>query len=163
LRQDRAEQQRLAMHLYGRAMSIIEPIRVKMWQEAELTTSQLRILFLLRDVPGSTLGEIARQLKVSSPTTTGFIDRLVRSGYVRREEDARDRRFVRHQLTGKGVAIVGEIEREAAELMSEILGRMSDSDLASLIKGLTKLAAAFAQAEARPATPAPTNKDEVRL
>lgn len=140
--EDRAEQQRLAMHLYGKAMAIIDPIRVKMWNEAELTTGQLRILFMVRTEPGVTLGQIARNMRVSPPTASGLVDRLARLGYLRREEDAADRRYVRHQLTDSGAAIVGEVEREAGDLLDATFARLSDADLATLIRGLTKLSAA---------------------
>jgi DNA-binding MarR family transcriptional regulator len=143
---DRSEQQRLAVHLYGQAMAIIDPIRVKMWNEAELTTGQLRILFMVRSEPGVTLGQIARNLQVSPPTASGLVDRLAKLGYLRREEDAADRRYVRHQLTEAGAATVGEVEREAGDLLDAILARLSDADLETLIHGLTKLSAAAATA-----------------
>ena len=93
------------MHLYGQALAIVDPIRIKMWSEAELTTSQLRILFVLYAEPGSPLGYLAAQLRVSPPTASGLVDRLVRQGYVRREDDTQDRRVVRHRLTERGLSV----------------------------------------------------------
>jgi DNA-binding MarR family transcriptional regulator len=140
----RDEQHRQAMHLYGQAMAIVDPIRVKMWSEAELTTGQLRILFMVRQEPGATLGWLAGQIGVSAPTASGLVDRLVRQGYLRRASDGQDRRFVCHYLTESGLAIAGEIEREASGLLDGILSRLSDDDLAALIRGLTLLNAAAA-------------------
>ncbi len=135
----RGEQQRLAMQLYGQALAIVDPIRVRMWAEAELTTSQLRVLFLLREDTGATLSAIARHLRVSAPTASGLVDRLVRVDFLRREEDAHDRRFVRHYLTERGLTITNELEREGRALMDAILGRLSGADLDTLVRGLTLL------------------------
>jgi DNA-binding MarR family transcriptional regulator len=117
---------------------------MRIWSEAELTTGQVRMLVLLRTEPGATLSWLAAQVKVSAPTASGLADRLVRQGYVRREEDPRDRRLVRHHLTDSGTAILGEMEREGVALFEAILSRLSDEDLDSLVHGLTVLNAAAA-------------------
>ena len=134
------------MHLYGQAMAIVDPIRVRMWAEAELTTGQLRMLVILRQQPGATLGDLARELRVSPPTASGLAERLVRQAYVRREDDAHDRRFVRHHLTDAGLAILSEAQREVSGLFDAILTRLSDDELDTLVRGLTLLSAAAAQA-----------------
>jgi len=141
---DRLERERLAMHLYGQALAIVDPIRIRMWADADLTTGQVRLLVLLRVEPGATLSGVAAQLHVSAPTASGLVDRLVRQNFVRREEDARDRRFVRHHLTDAGAAIVGEIEREGLALLNRILSHLADDDLEALVNGLTLLNGAAA-------------------
>lgn len=123
-------------------MSIVDPIRVRIWCEAELTTTQLRILFMLRQDPGLALTSLASSLGVTPPSASGLIDRLVRQDFVCREHDPHDRRFVRHHLSERGAAIVGDVEREASGLFETILGRLSGDDLATLIRGLTLLDAA---------------------
>jgi DNA-binding MarR family transcriptional regulator len=141
----RADQHRLAMHLYEQAMAIVDPIRLKMWSDAELTTSQLRILFALRAEPGMPLRHLAREMQVSPPTASGLVDRLVRQGFVRREEDPHDRRVVRHHLTPRGLRVASDIERDAATRLDSIFNRLSPDELATLIRGLTLLSAAAAE------------------
>jgi DNA-binding MarR family transcriptional regulator len=145
----RPVRERLAMVLYGRALAIIDPIRVRMWADADLTTGQVRALLLLRGEPGATLSWLSNELRVSAPTASGLVDRLVRQGYVRREEDARDRRCVNHFLTDAGAAIVGDLEREGTALFDRILARLSDAELETLVQGLTLLNAAAAETQAR--------------
>jgi DNA-binding MarR family transcriptional regulator len=130
------------MRLYAQAMTIIDPIRIRMWSEAELTTGQLRLMFFLHVEPGATLGALATHLGVSAPTASGLVDRLTRQGYARREGDAHDRRYVRHELTERGHELVAELEREGRALMTAILGRLSDTELATLVRGLESLLAA---------------------
>jgi len=135
----RDDRKLLAMKLYAQSMSIVDPIRLRQWSEAELTTSQLRLLFLVRQEPGATLTALATHLRVSPPTATGVVDRLVRQGYIRRDADASDRRFVCHHLTPRGVAILGELEREGRTLMDGILERLSDGEIDELVHGLQLL------------------------
>jgi DNA-binding MarR family transcriptional regulator len=145
----REEQQLQAMKLYAQAMAIVDPIRVRLWSEAELTTSQLRVLIIVRQEPGATLTSLAAHLRVSPPTASGLVDRLVRQDYLRRDGDPNDRRYVRHHLTGRGVAVLGELEREGRALMNDILGRLSDGEVDDLVRGLT------AQRRRRDASAAP--------
>jgi DNA-binding MarR family transcriptional regulator len=138
----RDDRQIEAMRQYARALAIVDPIRVRMWAEAELTTSQLRLLFRVHEEPGTTLSSLAAHLRVSPPTASGLVDRLVRQGLLRREDDPRDRRYVRHELSERGLAVLTELEREARALMNEILGRLSDDELDSLVRALALLNAA---------------------
>lgn len=135
----REEQQLLAMRLYAQSMGIVDPIRMRLWSEAELTTSQLRLLFAIRQEPGATLTQLATILRVSPPTASGLVDRLVRQDFVRRDADPHDRRFVCHHLTDRGTTILGELEREGRALLSVILARLTDSELDELVRGLQLL------------------------
>ncbi len=135
----REEQQLLVMKLYAQSMGIVDPIRMRLWSEAELTTSQLRLLVAIRQEPGATLTQLATLLRVSPPTASGLVDRLVRQDYVRRDVDPNDRRFVCHFLTDRGVSILGELEREGRLLLEVILARLSDSELDELVRGLQLL------------------------
>jgi len=147
----REDRQLLAMKLYAQSMGIVDPIRMRLWSEAELTTSQLRLLFAIRQEPGATLTALATLLHVSPPTASGLVDRLVRQDYVRRDVDPNDRRFVCHHLTDRGVAILGELEREGRALLDAILDRLSDNELDELVRGLQLLNDA---AHAAPGAPA---------
>lgn len=138
----RDDRQLEAMRQYARALAIADPIRIRMWAEAELTTSQLRLLIRVREEPGATLSSLAAHLRVSPPAASGLVDRLVRQGFLRREDDPHDRRYVRHSLNERGLAVITELEREGRALMNEILGRLSDSELDGLIRSLELLNAA---------------------
>jgi DNA-binding MarR family transcriptional regulator len=131
-----------AMDLYLRAGSIIDPIRVRTWKDLELTVTQLRVLFLLREAPGTPAGALAEDLRVTPPTVTGLVDRLVRMGVVRREEDPKDRRLVRNVLTERGQEVLGEVEREGRALLTQLFERLSAGHLAGLVDSLEALVAA---------------------
>jgi len=85
---------------------------------------------------------LAEQLRVTPPTVTGLVDRLVRMGVVRREEDSRDRRLVRNVLTERGQEVLGEVEREGRAFLTQLFERLSDGQLAHLAESLEVLVAA---------------------
>jgi DNA-binding MarR family transcriptional regulator len=128
--------------LYVNAITLFDPIRFRAWSDLGLTLPTLKVIFLLREQAGAPSGVLAARLRVTPSTITGLVDRLVNQQLVRREEDAKDRRLVRNFLTDRGLAAVGDLERQARELMSGILEEMSDEEIDQVIAGLEILAAA---------------------
>jgi DNA-binding MarR family transcriptional regulator len=120
----------------SQALNMFDPLRFRAWAELGLTTAQLRVLFLMRESPGVTAGELASRLSVTPPTISGIVDRLVKLGLVRREDDESDRRLVRNHLTDPGAAACGRLERGGEVFTRRILIEMSQADLEIFIAGL---------------------------
>jgi DNA-binding MarR family transcriptional regulator len=133
--------------LYGDAVGIIDTLRIQGWSEDGLTIPQMRLLWALRDDDGLPVGALAEQLGVNPSTITGHVDRLVRQGLVRREEDPDDRRIVRNYLTEPGAATVGALRRIAGAYMINILKRLDDTQLARLETALEDLNRAAEQSQ----------------
>jgi DNA-binding MarR family transcriptional regulator len=106
----------------------------------------MRLLWTLRDDDGQPVGALAEHLGVNPSTITGHVDRLVRQGLVRREEDADDRRIVRNFLTDAGAETVGVIRRIAGAYIVNILKRLDGDQLERLEASLVDLNAAAAAA-----------------
>lgn len=133
---------------YSDAIGIIDALRIKGWSEDGLTIAQMRLLWTLRDEDGQPVGALAEHLGVNPSTITGHIDRLVKQGLVRREEDAEDRRIVRNYLTETGAVTVGALRRIVGIYFFNILKRLSDEQLDRLEHALADLNAAAADARA---------------
>lgn len=118
------------------ALNMFDPLRFRAWAELGLTTAQLRVLFLMRENPGVTAGELATRLGVTPPTISGIVDRLVKLGLVRREDDESDRRLVRNHLTDHGDSACSRLERGAEIFTRRILVEMNHADLEQFIVGL---------------------------
>jgi len=142
----RHEQLRRVAHLYGNAVGIIDALRIQSWSEGGLTLAQLRLLWALRDEDGLPVGSLAELLGVNPSTITGHVDRLVKQGLVRREEDNIDRRIVRNFLTDDGRVVVTAVLQVAGSYMVNILRRLDDGQLDRLERSLTDLNAAAAEA-----------------
>jgi DNA-binding MarR family transcriptional regulator len=145
---ERLERLVQAAKLYGEAVGIIDALRIQAWSEDGLTVPQLRLLWTLRDEDGQPVGALAEHLGVNPSTITGHVDRLVRQGLVRREEDADDRRVVRNYLTDEGVVVVTAVRKIAGSYIVNILKRLSEAQLARLSDSLADLNRAAAEARA---------------
>ncbi len=130
---------------YGDAVGIIDGLRIQGWSEDGLTIPQMRLLWALRDDDGLPVGALADHLGVNPSTITGHVDRLVRQGLVRREEDADDRRIVRNYLTKSGDIAVGALRRIAGTFVINILKRLDDGQLSRLETALADLNRAAAE------------------
>lgn len=122
--------------VFGEAMTKFDPFRFRAWAELGLTTAQLRVLFLMRESPGVTAGELACRLSVTPPTISGIVDRLVKMDLVRRADDSQDRRLVRNFLTGEGEKVATRMEEGSGIFTTRILEEMSEENLDALLKGL---------------------------
>ena len=70
--------------------------------DVEVTPIQVMLLFFLQKNDGLSLTQISQGLMLENPTITGLIDRLEKSGYVKRSNHPDDRRVYLVYLTGKG-------------------------------------------------------------
>jgi len=68
----------------------------------EVTPIQAMLLFFLQQNDGSSLTQISHGLMLENPTVTGLVDRLEKSGYVKRSDHPDDRRVYLVNLTDKG-------------------------------------------------------------
>jgi DNA-binding MarR family transcriptional regulator len=68
----------------------------------EVTPIQVMLLFFLQRKNGLNLTQISQGLMLENPTVTGLIDRLEKSGYVKRSDHPSDRRVYLVHLTEKG-------------------------------------------------------------
>ncbi|GIH07942.1 hypothetical protein Rhe02_60090 [Rhizocola hellebori] len=96
---------------------------------ANLTMSQLKILFALR-LNGACGGqELAQTMGVSLATMTGIIDRLVASDHVSRREDPKDRRVRLIELTPQAVKLTDEMIIQGEEFQRQLLSRLTLDEL----------------------------------
>ncbi|MGI8551734.1 MAG: MarR family winged helix-turn-helix transcriptional regulator [Dehalococcoidia bacterium] len=135
-----------AIDVYAEAIRLVDPIRLELWEENELTTAQLRILFALYRTPALPLRELACKIGVTPSTTSGLVDKLVRRGLVRRAECAEDRRVVRHCLTAPGRQAAGELQRTTRNYLAGIFARLDPEVREQLTAGLRRLCDAAAEA-----------------
>lgn len=126
-----------AIEAYGRAMQVMEPLRLKIWEERQLTVSQLRLTHLIRDRGTPSLGELAEELGITGATMSGLIDRLSRRGLVERIADMTDRRVVRVRLTDEGNRLSRELQRTGREFLRLVYERIGTDEAAELARALS--------------------------
>lgn len=111
------------------------------WLRVELTIRQLKILLLLQasETHSARMGQLAAALRVTLPTITGIVDRLVEHGLVRREEDPSDRRLVVARLTPAGRELVERLQSHGRNQMAATLRRLSVEELRIVARALDLL------------------------
>ena len=108
--------------------------------EPDLTNRQMALLMLVYLTPGPhTVRGLAKVLGVSKPVVTRALNTLGALGYLRRERDPEDRRFVTIHLTAEGRRFITELfPRIAAGITREfaLLTPAEQAMLAELCKKL---------------------------
>jgi DNA-binding MarR family transcriptional regulator len=95
----------------------------------QLTRSQWWVLAYLSREDGMTQSQLAEELDLGKVAMGGLIDRLEKSGFVRREADASDRRVNRIFLEPRSKTIVNQMRPLNHQFNSAIFTGISDADL----------------------------------
>lgn len=104
-----------------------------------LTRVQWIALQALQLKPRLTQTELARELNVGAATVGRLVDRLENQQLVQRMADPDDRRATLLKITSKAGRTLAELDRLPSELHQDLMGGMTDLELASLRQGLTKI------------------------
>jgi len=117
-----------AINAFFRASALLDSFRLRMWDEEELTVTQLRLLSLLEQDEGVGNAELAAKLLVTRPSVSALLDRLERGGFLRREIALEDRRGIRIWLEPRGRDAVTHLRGEAREFASHLLEDLTDEE-----------------------------------
>jgi DNA-binding MarR family transcriptional regulator len=115
-----------------------------------LSPQQALILDQLDAEVPTSLQALAAQMSVTAPTMSVAIGRLVREGYVRRNRDSIDGRRLDLTLSPAGVRVRKATSSLDPRRVAVLLRRLSATDRAAALRGLTALGDA-ARIEGRPA------------
>jgi DNA-binding MarR family transcriptional regulator len=102
----------------------------------EVTPIQVMLLFFLRKSDGSSLTQISQGLMLENPTVTGLVDRLEKSGYVKRSAHPDDRRVYLVNLTEKGNRVANKALPIVKKLNEEIKKGFSKDEIEGFKKVL---------------------------
>jgi DNA-binding MarR family transcriptional regulator len=126
----------------ARLMRTVYDRRVK---SLGLTRSQWWVLNHLFRGDGVTQTELAETLEIEKPTLGRLLDRLEAKGWVRREDDATDRRAWRVYLTDEVGPAMRELRAVAAELRRDALAGLSASERERFVDTLLAIKANLAK------------------
>lgn len=94
-----------------------------------VTRSQWWVLAYLSREDGMTQSQLAEELDLGKVAVGGLIDRLEKSGLVRREADANDRRVNRVFLEPKSKQLVTKMRKVSHRMNEQILAGLNDDRL----------------------------------
>jgi DNA-binding MarR family transcriptional regulator len=102
----------------------------------EVTPIQVMLLFFLQQNNGLSLTQISQGLMLENPTVTGLIDRLEKSGYVKRSDHPNDRRVYLVHLTEKGNKVAKKALPIVKKLNEQIKEGYSKEEIGNFTKVL---------------------------
>ena len=121
-------------------------------READLTFSQVHLLFTLRDQPKGccSLKELERRMGVAQSTTVRIVKRCGEKGFVECLDDAEDRRAKLVRITGRGLAVCRDTEANIRLSEARMLRYLTDGEKETLVQLLTKVYRGISEPSERP-------------
>ncbi len=95
---------------------------------------QMHALSLISEHEGITMKEVAAFMKVSAPSATSFVNRLVKMKWIERLTDASNRKLVRLKMTPAGKQMLTEKIAQKKQIMRGIISLLSAEDQAQMIR-----------------------------
>jgi DNA-binding MarR family transcriptional regulator len=118
---------------------ISRKIVADLFRIVDIPHAQLFVLMMLFHEGPCRTCDIGRELKVSAPTVTGIVDRLEKSGYVKRVSSKDDRRTVMVELTAKGSTVANKLRATVVKRWAEILGKIPARDAQKYVEILRRI------------------------
>jgi len=105
----------------------------------DLTLIQVHCLVFIHENKKLSMHEIAEMFKITMPTTTSMIEKLVQIKLVERLEDNADRRKTIITLTEKGNVIFTKIKKHKCMSLDKIMSKLTLEEKNQLVKITSKL------------------------
>ena len=105
----------------------------------EFNGAQGRILFVLWEDDNKPISELSEKTGLANTTLTGMLDRLEKSGYVRRVFDPADRRKVNIRLTDTARNLKDSYDTVSARMSGIFYEGFTDREILAFEKGLTRV------------------------
>ena len=128
-----------------RAIEFHRMLRQKMWcakpGEKDLNFHQLHAAIVIMEHQGVTMKEFAGSLRITSPSATSLVNRLVKMGWVQRFADKDNRKLVRLRIAPRGQkALQTRLRRKKQEMRKIVsfLAPADQKDFARILLHLTK-------------------------
>jgi len=103
----------------------------------DISRSDFRCLDILSRGTAMTPGQLAAETGLTTGAVTALLDRLEKSGYVRRERDRIDRRKILVRPSKRATAEVWPMFRGVSQDATRILSQFSEGELATILRFLT--------------------------
>ncbi|MEQ8698404.1 MAG: MarR family transcriptional regulator [Bauldia litoralis] len=130
---------RLLPYLLARASHIISAEFYDNLRRRGVPVRRWRLLGLLWDSDGMTIGELSEGILVEQSSTTRLVDRAVAEGLVRKATDAGDKRKVVVTITDKGREHIADLVDEAQRVNAALAEDFDPQKTAALMAALRDL------------------------
>ena len=127
------------LDLHSQTTKVLRALSDEAMRRHGLHVGQNYLLAALWARDGSTPGEIAGALHVTTPTVVKMATRMAAAGLIKRRADDRDKRLVRLWLTDAARALQRPIEAERRFIEKTVMAGLTDTERKHLLKALSKI------------------------
>jgi len=108
-----------------------------------VTSGQTGILYLLEKGGKMRMSELSSSLEMDNSAATRIVDRLERSGFVRRELNLNDRREFHVMITDQGLKEIKKTKSTVRSMNKKIEAEFSEEELEIFRKNLVRMKEIF--------------------
>ncbi len=105
----------------------------------EISFTQIAILHFLKEQGKCNMTEIAKMFSITTSAATGIVDRMVRSGLLKRMLSRRDRRVINVRLTPKGKKAISTFLKQREKVMVNIFRKISSKEREAYLNTIKKI------------------------
>jgi DNA-binding MarR family transcriptional regulator len=127
------------LDLHSKTMKVLRAVAEAAMQRHGLHLGQDHLLAVLWERDGSTPGEVAAAVNVTTPAVVKMASRMAEAGLLTRRRDDRDNRLVRLWLTDVGRALQEPIEAERRLMEEKITAELTETEREHLLSALAKI------------------------
>lgn len=98
--------------------------------------AQVWVMATLAESPGMRVSQLANALSIHQSTASNLLDKIEKSGLIRRERSSKDQRVVQLYLTAAGEAALARAPKPFTGLLTYALGKLSLESLQGLNRDL---------------------------
>lgn len=131
------------MHSFHAIGNQIKARAAHLGHQNGIAHSQWFVLKIIEHYKNRSIKDIAETLGISSSAATQLVDGLVQSGYVTRQEDLKDRRSVRLELSLTGKKHITAVNEKRISEMAGLFDALTDSELEEYLRLQRKITSSF--------------------
>ena len=139
---EKMKEQREGGFLIAKIHQITNRIFKKMLKEygiKELNPGQGRILFALWQQNEVPIHELSKKTQLTKSSLTTMLDRLEKTGFLKREDDLRDRRITRVKLTEKSKNLQKKYVDVSKKMTEVFYGALTEEEIDQFEEYLRKI------------------------
>jgi len=107
--------------------------------EMGVNTTDLQCLHIVQLLDGATPGQIAKHTNLTTGGVTVVLDRLEKTGYIKREPHPHDRRSIIVHVQEKKLKKLNAIYESRRAMLESVMSEQTDKELLAILKFFSKM------------------------
>lgn len=104
-----------------------------------ISFTQLAVLYFIMDRKAVPMKDIAKELAITPPSATVFVETLFKEGLIARHSEEKDRRAVMLKLTRKGTQFLKDNFKRMTEQIEQVMERLDQEEQKMFAQILEKI------------------------